>query len=150
MKTKASPTVNELVVAEAREWLGTKFHPQASAKGHGCDCKGLVIGVARELGRPEADSFHAGICDYDLKKTIDWRLLKEGMAAMFDRVDEPQPGDVLLLKVHGRPGHLAIVTENDRAIHAQIAPNDRVKETTVRALLKVCPLDSVWRWRDGR
>lgn len=139
---------NERVVAEAREWIGTKFHPQASVKGHGCDCKGLVWGVARELGLPEADSFYANIANYDLKKAIDWRLLKKGMAEVFDRVDEPMAGDVLLLEVHGKPGHLAICT-GDRAIHAQIAPNDRVKETTMRALLKMCPLDSVWRWRDG-
>jgi hypothetical protein len=43
-------------VAETRAWLGTPFHWQASRKGVGCDCKGLVWGVARALGMPEADS----------------------------------------------------------------------------------------------
>lgn len=141
------------VVAEAYEWVGTRFHDQASLKGHGCDCKGFVWGVARELGRPEAQSFHANITDYDLRKPIDWKLLKAGMGEVFDRVEEPEPGDVLLLRINNKPGHLAIYcgVRNglERVIHAQIAPNDRVKETTMRALLKLCPLDSVWRWRDG-
>lgn len=140
--------LGERVVAEAREWIGTKFHAQASVKGVGCDCKGLVWGVARELGLPEANTFHAQVADYDLTKKDFGAPLKAGMAEVFVPVDEMIPGDVLLLTVHGKPGHLAIVTENGRAIHAQIAPNDRVKETTLRALLKMCPLDSVWRWHD--
>ena len=31
-------------IAEARSWLGTSFHHQASVKGVGCDCIGLIKG----------------------------------------------------------------------------------------------------------
>lgn len=46
----------DLVVLEARRWLGTPYHHQASLPGVGCDCLGLARGVWRELiGRePEA------------------------------------------------------------------------------------------------
>ncbi len=41
----------------ARKWVGTPYHHQARVKGVGCDCIGLVVGVAREFGyeidRPE-------------------------------------------------------------------------------------------------
>ena len=38
-----------LVIAAVRGWLGTPYHDQASLKGVGCDCLGLVRGVWREL-----------------------------------------------------------------------------------------------------
>ena len=43
-------TFGEQVVAEAREWVGTPAHWQASVKGVGCDCKGLIAGGMAELG----------------------------------------------------------------------------------------------------
>jgi hypothetical protein len=36
----------EAVIAEARSWLGTPWHHQASLKGVGRDCIGFVRGVA--------------------------------------------------------------------------------------------------------
>ena len=74
-------------------------------------------------------------------------LLKEGFASIFDPVAEMQPGDVLLLKRGGKACHIAIASSEDSAIHAQIDSKPWVKETKLRALLKVWPLDSVWRWR---
>lgn len=35
------------IVAEARGWIGTPYRHQASLKGVGCDCLGLVRGVWR-------------------------------------------------------------------------------------------------------
>ena len=35
------------IVAEARAWIGTRYCHQASVKGVGCDCLGLVRGVWR-------------------------------------------------------------------------------------------------------
>jgi NlpC/P60 family putative phage cell wall peptidase len=140
-------TLADRIIAEAREWVGTPFHWQASVKGVGCDCKGLVWGVARELGLPEAETIYAKVADYG--KRVPVKLLQEGMAAVFDRVEEPQPGDVLLLKLRNVPMHLAIVTGPDTAVHAQIAPTDKIKETDLPALLRKHPIDSIWRWRDG-
>lgn len=37
----------EAIVAEARSWIGTRYRHQASVKGVGCDCLGLVRGVWR-------------------------------------------------------------------------------------------------------
>lgn len=38
------------IIAEARSWLGTRFHHQAAIKGVGVDCAGLVRGVGKETG----------------------------------------------------------------------------------------------------
>ena len=37
------------IIKEARNWLGTPFHHQASRKNIGCDCIGFIIGIARAL-----------------------------------------------------------------------------------------------------
>ena len=44
------------IVAAARSWIGTPYLHQASLKGVGCDCLGLVRGVWREVigDEPEA------------------------------------------------------------------------------------------------
>lgn len=138
-----------LVVTEAREWTGTRFVWGQSQKQVGCDCKGLIQGVARELGFPEAATFYATFATYRPDKPVPVALLKEGLAAVFDAADEPQPGDVLLLKIRGRAQHLGICC-GDTVIHAQgNGAKEWVKETKLAALTKLCPIDSVWRWRDG-
>jgi NlpC/P60 family putative phage cell wall peptidase len=144
-------TRGELVAAEAREWLGTPFRWQQSQKGVGCDCKGLLWGVARELGFPEAESLYAQVADYSPTRPVPSALLKEGLAAIFDPVEEMRPGDVLLLRARpgAPPSHIAIVSSETQAIHAQIGSKDWVKETKLRALLKTCPLVCIWRWRHG-
>ncbi len=156
----------DLVAREVELWDRTPFDPQQACRGAGVDCKGLPWGVARDLGFPEADSFYATFIGYDLgkRKTFPHDLLLEGMAALFDPVDVrvegdgrglkligAKPGDILLLKANGKPAHMAIVSRNEgRAWHAQIEPNDYVKEASLRSLLhpSMFPLHSVWRWRD--
>jgi NlpC/P60 family putative phage cell wall peptidase len=44
-----TPADTSRVVAAARGWLGTPYHNQASQRGVGCDCLGLVRGVWREV-----------------------------------------------------------------------------------------------------
>lgn len=142
-------TKGELAAAEAREWCGTRFVWQQSAKGFGCDCKGLIAGVARECGFPEAQSIYANMASYSPRKPVPCQLLIEGLKSVFDLVKGgPQIGDVLLLKFKGRPQHLAIVTGPDKAVHAQLGPKDWVKETRLAALLHHYQLHSIFRWRD--
>lgn len=136
-------TFGEQVVAEARSWIDTAFAWGQAAKGVGCDCKGLVWGVARELGRVEADSEFAQFVGY--RDRGDARHLQRGLAALFDRVAEMLPGDVLLIIVAGKPQHIAIFAGNGRIIHTARGLA-RVRETP---LGKSRLVHSIWRWRDG-
>ena len=43
------------VVTAARGWIGTPYVHQASVRGAGCDCLGLLRGVWRELIGPEPE-----------------------------------------------------------------------------------------------
>jgi cell wall-associated NlpC family hydrolase len=155
-------TKGALAAVEARDWIKTPFRWQDSLKGPngGCDCKGLISGVARECGFPEANSIYAGMSAYSIKRPVPCDVLFQGMCETFERIPfergqvvpkEIEAGDVLLVRLKGRPQHLAIVSEPGErgyAVHAQIGPKDWVKETRLDALLRAYPLHSIFRWRD--
>lgn len=130
------------IVAEAREWLRTPFVWQASLKGVGCDCKGLVVGVARELGRPEAESLHARMADY---ASVSPSLLRAGLAANLQRVSEPEPGDVLLMRFGGKPQHLGFYC-GDAVIHTYGKGPKMVIAHPYSSVARHFPIDSIWRF----
>lgn len=51
-------------VAEARGWIGTPYRHQASVRGAGADCLGLVRGVWRALYGPEPQDLPAYTPDW--------------------------------------------------------------------------------------
>ena len=61
-----SPTMGEgtTTVSIARTWIGTPYHHQASIRGVGADCIGLVRGVYRELAGREAEGLPAYTRDW--------------------------------------------------------------------------------------
>ncbi len=107
-------------VAIARSWLGTPYRHQASAKGAGADCLGLIRGVWRGLYGEEPEQVPAYTAtwtevsrDEQLWRAADrWLKPAEGGA----------PGDVLLFRMaRAAPAkHLAIrsAMSPDRIIHA--------------------------------
>ena len=46
----------DAIVSAARGWIGTPYRHQASLRGVGCDCLGLVRGLWRELIGPEPEA----------------------------------------------------------------------------------------------
>ena len=46
----------DAIVAEAHRWIGTPYRHQASLRGVGCDCLGLLRGVWREVMVQELDA----------------------------------------------------------------------------------------------
>lgn len=49
----------------ARRWIGTPYHHQASVRGVGCDCLGLLRGVWREVVGPEPEDIPPYSPDWD-------------------------------------------------------------------------------------
>ncbi len=111
-------------VRAAREWLGTPYRHQASLKGEGADCLGLVRGVWREtLGaEPEATpAYQPDWAEVGAEET----LLDAARRWLIEKpVGEMRPGDVLLFRMaEGAPAkHCAILTAmgppEPRMIHA--------------------------------
>ncbi|TNC52794.1 peptidase [Rubellimicrobium rubrum] len=104
--------VESRIVRAARAWIGTPYLHQASAKGAGCDCLGLIRGIWREVHGQEP----APVPPY----TPDWsepqgeeRLWLEAQRLL--RPGQGDPGDLLLFRM--RPGsvakHLGILSRTD-------------------------------------
>jgi NlpC/P60 family putative phage cell wall peptidase len=109
----ASPGVpRSAIVAEAHSWLGTPYRHQASAKGVGCDCLGLVRGVWRafEGGEPEAvPPYRADWAEVGGAET----LLAAARRRLFEiPAFQARPGDVLLFRMTPQAcvKHCAIVS----------------------------------------
>lgn len=137
-----------IAVAEQAElWIGTPFRWQAQLRGIGCDCKGLVAGVARELGLPEANSVEAIAANYE--RRVPTNALRAGLARLFDRVDERQAGDVLLIRVSGVAQHLAIAAPRDGAPSRVIEAMCRGPQCVRPYRRSADEIDSIWRWRHG-
>jgi NlpC/P60 family putative phage cell wall peptidase len=117
-------TTREQIVAAARAWIGTPYHHQASVKGVGCDCLGLIRGVWRELIGEEPEALPA--------YTSDWGDVtgSEPLLAAARRNLRPiaprlaRPGDVLVFRMQaGVAKHAGIIaaeegSEPSRLVHA--------------------------------
>ena len=109
------------IIAAARSWLGTPYRHQASLKGVGCDCLGLVRGVWREVIGPEPQPLPPYSASWAESEAGEM-LAEAGSRFLVPRPGrEFLPGDVLLFR--WRAGyaakHAGIATARDHMIHAQ-------------------------------
>lgn len=109
------------IVRAAENWRGTPYRHQASLKGIGTDCLGLVRGVWREVmgDEPEAAPPYApGWAEHGGGEALAEAALRHLLP-----VDcaKRQVGDVLLFRwrPHLPAKHAGIAVAADRMIHAQ-------------------------------
>jgi NlpC/P60 family putative phage cell wall peptidase len=107
------------VLAEARDWLGTPYVHQASAKGQGADCLGLVRGVWRAVIGPEPEAAPPYGPDWAERRAAEEPLLAAARRH-FRAVAAPAPGDLLVFRVvpGGPAKHCGIMSAPDAFIHA--------------------------------
>lgn len=90
----------------ARTWLGTAFHHAATIKGVGVDCRGLLVGIARELGLIPID--------WDVPPYLpnpDGHSMIEQCDQYLTKVpnEDMQAGDIVVIAVDKDPQHLGIL-----------------------------------------
>lgn len=111
---------SEHVVALARSWIGTPYRHQASLKGIGADCLGLIRGVWRELYESEPETPPAYTRDWAEVASEDALLQAAKRHLIEAERADIQTGDVLLF--HYRKDlpckHAAIAVSDKRMIHA--------------------------------
>lgn len=137
--------IGAAIASEAEQWIGTPFRWQGAVRGVGCDCRGLVAGVAKACGRPEADSLEALVGDYG--DVVPIQRLKQGLARVFDRAWSRQSGDVLLCFAHGRPQHLAIAVPLDIQPSRTIQAFQTGPQMVIATRVPHDFVHSIWRWR---
>jgi len=87
-------------------YVGAPF--QANGRGPAYDCWGLVWAVYHDLmgiDVPSYDNQYFGVKDKNLPRLI------EKEAKKWNRIDNEQPGDIVLIKIAGRLRHVGVVVE---------------------------------------
>lgn len=121
-------TTREDVLTIARSWIDTPYKHQASMKGAGCDCLGLMRGVFREVNELDADPERIPPYRRDWYERTERDMLLEVAAKYFDTVtlDDTEASlfakaaDLLVfrMKPDASAKHCAILTGPDTMIHA--------------------------------
>ena len=108
------------IVAAARCWLGTPYHHQASVRGIGADCLGLVRGVWRDLHGNDAERPPAYTRDW--AEATGEETLLDAAARHLVRIEvaNAREGDVVVFRL--RPNvvakHTGILTPDSAYLHA--------------------------------
>ncbi len=91
----------DVIVAEARAWIGTPYRHQASVMGAGTDCLGLLRGVWRVVHGDEPEAMPAYTEDWaeaGARETL-WAAAERWLVAK--PVADHAAGDVLLFRMRG-------------------------------------------------
>ena len=113
-------TTREQIVTAARGWLGTPYHHQASVKGVGCDCLGLIRGLWRELLGDEPETLPAYTRDWgDVTGSEPLLAVARRHLLPLASVDLALPGDVLVFRMQaGVAKHAGVLVDDAHFIHA--------------------------------
>lgn len=108
------------VVAEALSWLKTPYHHQASLKGVGVDCLGLIRGVYRELygEQPEEPPPYSPAWGEADNSEMLLRAAERHLCV--PTYTGWKAGDVLIFRVRNALSakHCAIAVDDARMLHA--------------------------------
>lgn len=108
------------IVDAARAWIGTPYHHQASRRGIGTDCLGLVRGVWRDLYGSDAEKPPAYSRDWAEAGGQETMLDAASRHLVRIPLPEIEPGDVVVFRF--RQGvvakHAAIIASPSTMIHA--------------------------------
>lgn len=106
------------IVTIAQGWAGTPYRHQASAKGAGADCLGLLRGVWRDIYESEPETPPPYRPDWYEGRGEDLLLSKAHEYLV--KADNMQAGDVIVFRMRPKAAakHVAIYIGDDRMIHA--------------------------------
>lgn len=114
------PSRRAEIVAAARRWLGTPYHHQASERGIGADCLGLVRGVWRDVYGVNAETPPAYTRDWAEASGEETLLAAAARHLVAIDTGAIREGDVIVFRL--RAGliakHAAILTGPHTFVHA--------------------------------
>jgi NlpC/P60 family putative phage cell wall peptidase len=89
----------DMVVSVARSWIGTPYLHQASARGAGTDCLGLLRGVWREVIGPEPETVPPYTADWSEPQRCETLLQAAERWLVRKPLAEAAVGDVILFRM---------------------------------------------------
>lgn len=107
----------DALIAEAKAWLGTKYHAHARVRGAGVDCAQLLIGVTEGAGVLSQVTIRQGYSTVVPQGTEYVDVILQYCDEITE--NEVQPGDLALYKTsHGWMHSAIVVRWPDYVIHA--------------------------------
>jgi NlpC/P60 family putative phage cell wall peptidase len=111
---------HDQIIAHARAWIGTPYMHQASLRGVGCDCLGLLRGVWRAVHGEEP--YIVAPYSADWAEASQQETLADAAREYLNEIPVADfgAGDVILFRWRcGSPAkHCAIATSNETMVHA--------------------------------
>lgn len=135
----------EMVVAEARKWLGTPFVHRARVRGAGVDCVGLLVACYQAVGLlPHSYELPFYPPDWHLHRDEERYLA--GLGEYADRVSgDYQPADILTYKYGRTVSHAGIYDGKGWLIHA--FAGEGVTQSQIDIPLLTSRFQGAYRWR---
>lgn len=117
---EAGDETRAAVIAEAQRWVGTPYRHQASLRGVGCDCLGLVRGVWRAVHGREPEPVPAYTADWAEASGRETLAEAAARAMAAVAIADILPGDVLLFRWRATlpAKHAGILVAPAEFIHA--------------------------------
>jgi NlpC/P60 family putative phage cell wall peptidase len=109
------------IVEKARAWIGTPYRHQASCRGAGTDCLGLLRGIWREVLGPEPEAVPNYTPDWSEPSRSEDMLAAAGRHLVAVDAAAAAPGDVVVLRMRegGVAKHVGILARAPRG-HATL------------------------------
>ena len=102
------------IIKEASQWIGTPFHPQGRQKNIGCDCIGLIIGIAKVIGAISLTGALWDECDVtNYNCMCDSKLLIDLLPKHFHIINDCSYGDMLVIEISENQYHVCLVSDNN-------------------------------------
>jgi NlpC/P60 family putative phage cell wall peptidase len=133
--------IPSLVVAEARAWIGTPYLHQASIKGAGADCLGLLRGIWRAVHGAEPEAVPPYTDDWAEPDRREVLLAAARRWLIEKLVTEESSGDVLLFRM--RSGSIA----KHLGVQSNIGPEARFIHAYTGHGVVESALSQPWRRR---
>jgi NlpC/P60 family putative phage cell wall peptidase len=115
-----SQTTPARVVKATRRWIDTPYHDQASVRGVGCDCLGLLRGVWRDVVGPEPIPVPPYSRDWG--EAGPFEVLAEAARAAMQELDvsDARSGDVILFRMRASAiaKHVGILSGTDSSVRS--------------------------------
>ena len=138
MKNIKNSALRNAIITEAKDWLHTEFKHQGRLKQNkplhngGCDCLGLIIGIAKTLNLKNIYSMPLTSLDKaNYPRIFNGNHVYKILKYNFIEIDikNIKSGDLILLKIRNNPQHIAVYNkENNSIIHADTKHNKVIEE----------------------
>lgn len=104
-------TLGEEIVRRAQAWIGTPYVHQASCRGAGTDCLGLMRGLWRELYGEEPEAVPPYTADWAEGGVREYLLEAAERHLARLEISDAQPGDLLAFRMRdgGLAKHLGVL-----------------------------------------